>query len=104
LQQLVELQSLYGKFQLRHAEIVALAVQDVQKARRMSVAVTAGFPILADVDHAAADAFGVFNLLGDSIAAPAVFVIDPSGSIVWSHIGQNAADSPSATDILSHLP
>lgn len=64
----------------------------------------APFPILADPDHAVAEAYGVYNLLGDGIATPSVFVIDTSGHIVWSYVGQNAADRPSIETILENLP
>ena len=51
----------------------------------MAQAIGAGFPILADTNHAVADAYGVFNLLGDGVATPSVFVIDPAGRIIWSY-------------------
>jgi len=98
------LQSAYPEFQARDTEIIALAVQSVADAQQMVQATGATFPILADPDHAVADAYGVYNLLGDAVAAPAVFVIDKTGRIVWSYIGQNAADRPSAQTILKHLP
>jgi peroxiredoxin len=86
----VNLQADYGRFQEHLSVILALAVQ-------------ASFPILADTDHAVADQYGVFNLLGDGVAAPAVFVIDPGGRIVWSYIGRSATDRPSVDDIVAHL-
>jgi peroxiredoxin len=70
----------------------------------MAQLISAGFPILADANHAVADAYGVFNLLGDGVATPSVFVIDPGGRIVWSYIGKDANDRPSAAQVLSHLP
>jgi hypothetical protein len=38
--------------------------------------------ILADPDHALADAYGVFNLLDDGAATPAVLSVDRSGQII----------------------
>ena len=70
----------------------------------MKDVVQADYPILADVDHAVADAYGVFNLLGDGVATPSVFVIDPAGRIVWSYVGKDANDRPSPADVLSHVP
>ena len=63
----------------------------------------AAFPLLADPDHAVAEAYGVYNLLGDGLATPAVFIVDPSGNLVWSYVGQNAADRPSVDKILENL-
>jgi peroxiredoxin len=70
----------------------------------MDQVVQADYPILADADHAVADAYGVFNLLGDGVATPSVFVIDSAGRIVWSHVGKDASDRPSPPEILTHLP
>ena len=58
----------------------------------------------ADPDHAAADAYEVFDLLGDGVATPSVFIVDADGYVVWSYVGQHAADRPGADTILSHLP
>jgi len=69
----------------------------------MAQLVQAEYPILADVNHAVADAYGVFNLLGDSVATPSVFVMDPGGRIVWSYVGTSATDRPSPADILARL-
>jgi peroxiredoxin len=62
------------------------------------------YPVLADSEHEVSEAFDVYDLLGTGYAAPSVFVINTSGDIVWSYIGQSATDRPSATAILEHLP
>lgn len=100
----MELQSAYPQFQTRKAEILAVAFQDAARAQTMAQAIGAGFPILADANHAVANAYGVFNLLGDGVATPSVFIIDPAGRIVWSYVGQDANDRPPAGQILDHLP
>jgi len=100
----VDLQRHYQEFQRRGAEVIALAVQDVANARRMVQVSGATFPILADPDHAVAEAYGVYNRLGDGIAAPAVFVVDRQGRIVWSYVGRSAGDRPTAEEVLKHLP
>ena len=81
-----------------------MAFQDVARAQTMAQIIVASFPILADANRAVADAYGVFNLLGDGVATPSVFVIDPGGRIVWSYVGKDANDRPSPGQILSHLP
>jgi peroxiredoxin Q/BCP len=100
----VDLQSRYQSFQEREAEVIALAVHDVAGAQRVAQATGAVFPILADVNHAVADAYGVYNLLGDGVATPAVFVIDKKGRSTWSYVGQNFSDRPSVDTILENLP
>jgi peroxiredoxin Q/BCP len=98
------LQAAYAQFRSHKAEILAVAFQDGSRAQTMAQAIQAEFPILADADHAVADAYGVFNLLGDGVATPSVFVIDPSGRIVWLHVGQDAGDRPAPNELLAHLP
>ncbi len=100
----MDLQNNYSTFQGQKAEVIGVAVQDVAQAKTMLERTGASFPLLADPDHAAADAYGVFDLLGDGVAAPSVFIVDLDGTIVWSYVGQNAADRPGADTILSHLP
>jgi peroxiredoxin len=100
----VDLQAHYDEFRQRQAEVLALAVQDVERALRMRDISGAEFPILADPEHVVAERYGVFDRLGDGVAAPAVFVIDRGGRIIWSYVGQHTADRPSAAEILTHLP
>ncbi len=81
-----------------------MATHDLVAAQLVAHVTEASFPILADPDHAVTEAYGVYNLLGDSIATPSVFVIDTSGHIVWSYVGQDAADRPDIETILENLP
>jgi len=70
----------------------------------MAAAIGARFPILADVEHQVAEIYGVFNRLGDGLAAPSVFIVDENGRIVWRHIGAHPNDRPSAAEIFQHIP
>ena len=94
----------YQAFRERNTEVIALAVQNVTNAQRMVQVTGATFPILADPDHTVTDAYGVYNLLNDGVATPAVFIIDKSGQIVWSYIGASSSDRPSSQTILENLP
>jgi peroxiredoxin len=98
------LQYAYSEFRARRIELWAIAVHDTARALFMSQLVNTEYPLLADAEHAVADAYGVFNLLNDGVATPSVFVIDPAGAIVWSYVGRDANDRPSVADILSHVP
>ena len=98
------MQSNYAAFHTANAEILAVAYMDQAKAQTISQLVQASYPILADTDHAVADAYSVYNLLGDGLATPSIFVIDSTGKIVLSYISKDANDRPSSAVILSHLP
>lgn len=60
--------------------------------------------MLADADHAVSEAYGVYNLYGDGLAAPAVFVINKDGQIVWHYIRSGTYDQPGVQTILENLP
>lgn len=62
------------------------------------------FPMLADADHKVSEAYGVYNLLGDGLAAPAAFVVEIDGRITWSQVSWHPGEWPSAQAILEHLP
>lgn len=98
------LQAAYDRFRERGAEILAIAVQDISGAQWMKTITGAGFPILADAEHRVAEAYGVFNLFGDGLAAPSVFVISRDGSLVWHYIGRDPNDRPSPDEIIAHIP
>ncbi len=72
-------------------------------AQQMAAVVKAGYPILADPTHEVTVAYGVFDLLGDGVAAPTVFIVNPDRTIRWSYIGKNVSDRPSSTDILARI-
>jgi peroxiredoxin len=100
----VELRSNYEAFQNASVEVVALAVTSVEAADSLRQGLGIPYLMLADPDHRVSEDYGVYNLLGDGLAAPAVFVIDADGQIVWSYIGESASDRLSAEKILGNLP
>ncbi len=87
------------------AEVVALAVSSLSDVERgVQSVVNPPYPMLADPDHEVAEAFGVYDLLGNGYAAPSVFVIDGDGKIVWSYVGRNSSDRPGVDAILEQIP
>ncbi len=93
-----------AQFRSASAEVIAIAVQDQAGAQTSVDDTNVSYPILADPDHSIADAYEVYNLLGDGVATPAVFIINKLGQIVWSYIGQNISDRPENRVILQNLP
>jgi peroxiredoxin len=99
------LQQYYEAFQKADVEIVALAAAASGPVDGVRQVTGAAYPFLADPDHRVAEAYGVYNVLGDNLAAPAVFIIDTDGYIVWRHVvGLHPGDRPSPEMILEHLP
>lgn len=100
----MQLEADIAEFNSRNTQVIALAVQDQAGAMTMASRANVSYPILADPDHRVAEAYGVFNLLNDGVAAPSVFVINKSGQIVWHYIGQNINDRPPSGTILQNIP
>ena len=71
--------------------------------KRMANEVSARFHVLADSDGAVAEIYGVFNMLGDGVAAPATFVILADSTIGTYHVGQHISDRPTPEEILDQV-
>jgi len=91
-------------FQEAGAEVVTVAVASLESVEGWCQRAGIPYPMLADPEHRVAEAYGVYNLWGDGLAAPAVFVIDADGRIVWSYVSRDPNDRPGAQAILEHLP
>ena len=104
MRQLVQLDENLDKFEEKGAQVIAIAVQDEGQAAKSVDNSGARFPVLADADHTATEAYKIYNLFGDDIAAPAVFIITPDGEIVWEYIGKTQSDRKSSAEILEQLP
>ncbi len=91
------------EFPSRDAALITISTDDLDDAIAMSTLTLANFSILSDSDHAVADDYEVFDLLGDGVAAPATFIIGRGREILWSQIGENIADRPSTSKILGEL-
>ncbi len=98
----MELEESYDAIRGLDAELLAISVDTLEYSRQMQDLVGASFPVLADPNHAVASAYGIFDLLGDGVAAPATFIIS-SGAVVAGHIGRDISDRVPASAILEEL-
>lgn len=69
----------------------------------MALLAEAEFPVLSDPAGATTRSYGVFDLLGDGVAAPATFIITGDGGIAWRQIGTDIADRAAPSEILARL-
>ena len=84
-------------------EVVAVSTDERVDAVRMVQELGTEFPVLADPEGRIVKSFGVFDLLGDGVAAPATFIIGKDRSIALSHISRTIGGRPSAEDVLDRL-
>ena len=99
----MELEEAYQAIRAEGAELIAVSVDDVDGARLMAEHASASFPILADHTHAVTELYGVFNLLGDGVSAPATYVVTKDGDIPLGHVGQDIGDRVPAVAIINGL-
>ena len=97
------MQSFYDEFESRNAGLAAISTDLLVDAERMEVLAEAEFPILADTNEDVSKSYGVFNLLGDGVAAPATFIIRPDGGVVWGYVGVDIGDRVPTLAILEVL-
>ena len=87
----------------RDAVLLAVSMDDVSNARQMVNLHGLSYPILMDPSGSVAQRYSVFDLLGDGLAAPAVFIIDKRGLLRWQYVSQGATDRPTPERILQEL-
>jgi peroxiredoxin len=85
------------------AQLIVISVDSQADARRMADHAKASFPILYDKNAAVVTAYGLYDLLGDGVSAPATLVLNRDGSILGSHVGRDIADRVPASVILDAL-
>ncbi len=99
----MELQLEYRDFQETGVEVIAVAVASEAAVEGWRQGANAAFPVLSDPTHRVAQSYGVYNLFGDGIAAPAAFIIETDGRVAWGYIGLDPSDQPDLHTILQQL-
>ena len=83
--------------------MVALSVDDAANAAEMKAAYGLEFPVLYDTDTSVATEYGLYDLLGDGVSAPATFIIRKNGTIESALIGTSISERPTPDSILDVL-
>jgi peroxiredoxin len=83
--------------------VVALSVDDAANAAEMKAAYGLEFPVLYDTDTSVATEYGLYDLLGDGVSAPATFIIRKNGTIESALIGTSISERPTPDSILDVL-
>lgn len=68
----------------------------------MKKATSVSFPVLSDAGKAVSNAYGVYDVLGDGVAAPSIFLISKK-ELIGYYIGSNISDRIEASEILKIL-
>ena len=79
-------------------------MDDIYDTTELSLALNIDYSVLSDPDAYVTKKYGVFNLLGDGVATPSVFIINSNRTLTWSYVGGDISDRADLKDILSNIP
>jgi len=110
--QVREVADRYDEFRRRTVEVISIVPEPPGRVREWRDAYDLPFPLLADPDASAGEAYGQpvrFGILGDLSdfvgRMPVVVIVDLRGDpeIAWSHAGSSTFDRPSIEEILDRI-
>ena len=92
-----------SEFQEENTSLIAISKDTVEQAQLVKLITQAEYMILPDPEANVLKEYGVFDLLGDGVAAPSVFIINPDMTIYWSYISKDIRDRPTTDEILQKI-
>jgi peroxiredoxin len=93
----------YGEFQLRKAEVVAVAPDTLEHAQSYFKQNEIPFPCLADPDRRVFRVYDVKSAMISLGQRPGLFVIDGAGVVRFAHLGFQQWEIPTVDDTLKQL-
>jgi peroxiredoxin len=93
----------YGEFQARNTEVIALAVDSVEHARKYFERNDIPFPCLADPDRKVFRQYDVKTALVSLGQRPGQFIVDGEGIARYANLGFQQWEIPSLDDTLREL-
>ncbi len=92
-----------SEFQEENTSLIAISKDTFEQAQLVKLITQAEYMILPDPEANVLKEYGVFDLLGDGVAAPSVFIINPDMTIYWSYVAKNIRDRPTTDEILQKI-
>jgi peroxiredoxin len=99
---MAELQAHYKDFNELKATVVGISNEPGDAATALREKLGLGFELYSDPDLATITKWGVEDI-GQGMARPATFIVEPGGAIAFTKIGENASDFPKMDDLLIAL-
>ncbi len=101
-----EFRDAYDRYRENDVEVIGVSPDDVTSHEKFKSKYALPFPLLADPDHAVAEAYGVWgerNFAGKKYMGinRSTFVIDPDGNVARAMLGIKAAGH--AANVLEHV-
>ena len=102
-QQLVELEGIYNEFKKYNAELVAISMDSREDTLSLIRELGLSYHVLPDPTGKVVKKYDVYNLLGDGVATPSVFIVSGEKSVNWKYIGESISDRPDNETLLSQI-
>ncbi len=96
------MQQNYENIKAASAELFAISSEDVDRTKQTIENEGLSYPVLADINKNAINAYNVLDQTDTSIARPAAFIISMDGKIAWKSLDTQLERVPTAT-ILTEL-
>jgi len=93
----------YSEFQERGAEVIAIAPDTVENARRYFEQNEIPFPCLPDPDRTVFRQYDVRSAMVSLGQRPGLFVIDKEGLVRYAYLGWQQWEIPSVDETLEQL-
>lgn len=91
------------EFQKRDAQVLAIAPDDVENARRYFQAHDLPFPCLADPDRIVFRQYDVKSTMASLGQRPGLFVLDRNGVVRYAYLGWQQWEIPTISQTLAEL-
>jgi peroxiredoxin len=85
---------MWDRFVAAGLGVVGISVDSVEQNATMVDKLLLPFPLLSDPEGTVIRAYSVWNPEEGGVAKPALFLVRPDRSIVWSYVGEDYADRP----------
>lgn len=102
VKQLTELQTNQRQFADAGAILVGITSDSVEDVNKTRDKLGLNFELYSDPTLAVISKWGVEDV-GQNIARPAVFVVEPGGTVTYRKIGKSPADHPTVDELIAAL-
>jgi len=82
--------------------MIAISADAPADGQKVASELKLTYPILSDVFKNYIRQYGVLHPQ-EGIARPSMFLVDKTGKIVWSYVGQEASDRPPIATVLQQV-
>ena len=100
---MVELEGIYNEFKKYNAELVAISMDSREDTLSLIRELGLSYHVLPDPTGKVVKKYDVYNLLGDGLATPSVFIVSGEKSVNWKYIGESISDRPDNETLLSQI-